>query len=458
MPSLDLPIHGGAARRVGNILAHDAAFSPDGETIAYTHGKGMYLTGRSGAGTREIAALPGTPASPRWSPDGRVLRFSFKDERAAGFALWEMPSNGGPAHPLFEGFRVCSDVMHGSWTRDGSLYMFDCADAAGTNLWGVREGSSPWRGRPQPARLTYSPISLSSPVATADGKRIFALAAARRAELVRYDAGTQSLAPYLSGTQAFMLDFSRDGAWVTYATFNQSGLWRSKLDGSDKRLLVSSPGLVAYPRWSPDGRWIAYCSGVGRSFRIYLIPSSGGSPRELAPGTDNQAHPSWSPDGGTLAFAGAPWLHDFAPGSTAVHLFHLQTRQIETLPGSQGLWSPRWSPDGRYIAAMTADSHKLVAFDLRARKWADLANLAVDYTCWSRDGKYLYLTVNTSGQGLTAYRVCMRDRKIEPVLSLPDVRLPQMFGYWFGLAPDDAPLFLHDRTAGGLYALDWRAG
>ena len=253
----------------------------------------------------------------------------------------------------------------------------------------MREAHSPWRGGRQPTRLTYSPISLSSPVAAADGKRIFALAAAHRAELVRYNTGTQSLAPYLSGTQAFMLDFSRDGEWLTYVTFRQSGLWRSKLDGSGKQQLFSSSGTVVYPRWSPDGRWIAYCSGVGRSSRIYLIPSSGGSPRELAPGAGDQAHPSWSADGGTLAFAGAPWLHSFAPDSTAVHLFHVQTRRIETLPGSQGLWSPRWSPDGRYIAAMTANSHKLVAFDLSARTWAELANLAVDYTCWSRDGRYL---------------------------------------------------------------------
>jgi hypothetical protein len=38
---------------------------------------------------------------------------------------------------------------------------------------------------------------------------------------------------------------------------------------------------------------------------------------------------------------------------------------------------PRWSPDGRYLAAMPADSDKLLLFDFTTRKWAKLAMAAL---------------------------------------------------------------------------------
>ena len=52
--------------------------------------------------------------------------------------------------------------------------------------------------------------------------------------MVRYDSKTKQFLPILGGISAEELEVSPDGQWVTYTTFPESNLWRSKLDGSER--------------------------------------------------------------------------------------------------------------------------------------------------------------------------------------------------------------------------------
>lgn len=103
-----------------------------------------------------------------------------------------------------------------------------------------------------------------------------------------------------------------------------------------------------FPRWSPDGSSIVFCS-LRTDGGLFIVPASGGSPRQL---TDREFDfwPSWSPDGRMIMF--------------------------ERFLGGQGLWTvpaaggtpkritaekldaknPAWSPDGRWIA-FTSEGH-----------------------------------------------------------------------------------------------------
>lgn len=150
-----------------------------------------------------------------------------------------------------------------------------------------------------------------------------------------------------------------------------------------------------------------------------MVSSEGGAAEELLPEAGDQGNPTWSPDGNSLIFAGVPWVKRFAPDSTAIYQMDLRTRKVATLPGSQGLWSPRWSPDGRLLVAEADDSRKL-------------------------------------GEQSALYRVDIRRRVTDRVPMPGGLRQPIILGRWFALAPDDAPLVLHDISVRELFAFDLR--
>ena len=194
-----------------------------------------------------------------------------------------------------------------------------------------------------------------------------------------------------------------------------------------------------------------HCHKAGKPWKIYIVPTEGGAPEQVMTGGRHEGEPTWSPDGNSLAFGCFPWLETGGPGTFSIHVVDLKTRQVSMLAGSEGLYSPRWSPDGRYIAALPADSEKLMLFDLNAKKWSELASALAAYPSWSRDGQYIYFEHPGSDPALLRVRV--RDRKVERVVSLKGMSQTKDWG-WMGLDPDDSPLVLRDVGTQEIYALD----
>ncbi|HEX4485043.1 MAG TPA: hypothetical protein VH088_02180 [Terriglobales bacterium] len=289
-----------------------------------------------------------------------------------------------------------------------------------------------------------------------DGKAIFAIGTSRRAEVVRYDTRNREFVPYLAGNSGEGLAFSHDRQWVTYTSYPDGTLWRSKVDGSERFQLTFPPLRVMLPRWSPDGRQIAFNAALtGAIWNIYLISSEGGTPRQILPSEQSQMDANWSPDGNSLVFASA------SVRDTPVSTIDLKTRHVTTLPGSTGLYSPHWSPDGRYIAAITTTlPHKLMLFDFSTQQWTEAFAFETSYETWSRDGKYIYFQSCSVDDSCHILRFRLRDRGIEKMVDVSNIgRLPaDSAGGWFGLAPDDSPLVARNISTQEIYALemDWR--
>jgi tricorn protease len=94
---------------------------------------------------------------------------------------------------------------------------------------------------------------------------------------------------------------SRDQIAFAYA----GDLWVIPRAGGDARRLTTGLGLEADPRFSPDGRWIAFTANYAGNYDVYLVPAEGGMPRRLTwhPGTDRVA--GWTPDGKRVLFYSA---------------------------------------------------------------------------------------------------------------------------------------------------------
>src|ERR1041385_1466043 len=90
------------------------------------------------------------------------------------------------------------------------------------------------------------------------------------------------------------------GARVAFSYAND--LWVAKLDGSDVRRLTSHPGIEGNPRFSPDGKWIAFSGEYDGNVDVFVVPSEGGVPRRLTwhPGPDIPL--GFTPDGSAVLF------------------------------------------------------------------------------------------------------------------------------------------------------------
>ena len=218
--------------------------------------------------------------------------------------------------------------------------------------------------------------------------------------------------------------------------------------------LTSAPMLAGLPRWSPDGKRIAFVGHVpGRSWKIYVVPVDGGSPERLTEDESPEMDPTWSSDGNSVVFG-----EEYGSSQpTHIYAIDLRTRSVSTLPGSDGLFSPRWSPDGRFITALGPRATKMMLFDEKARKWTQLLNVHVGgYQVWSKDSKHVYIPDTSSDAEMTFYRVRIADHNLERVADfmVPKGFMPGNFGKWSGLAPDGSPLFVRDLSDEEIYALD----
>jgi eukaryotic-like serine/threonine-protein kinase len=449
-----IPTVSGPGHRINDVTSTDAAWLPDGEKIVYASGRTLYVANNNSTGSRPLVNLNGTPSWIRWSPDGNLLRFTVTNPQTNTTSLWEAKSDGSGLHPLLAGWNDPPAECCGAWTRDGKYFVFQSTHNFRSDIWAIQEKPELFRKRdPAPVQLTRGPLNFWGPQPSYDGKKLFAVGVQRRGELVRYDPRSGQFAPYLSGISADTVDFSRDGQWVAYVTVPEGTLWRSKLDGTEKLQLTFSPMVAYLPRWSPDGKRIAFQGiSTGRAWTMYAVSVDGGSLNDIEPWPGD---PSWSADGNSVVFSTSPLVFDpGASNKSTIQIMDLRSRQVTTLPDSEGFYSPRWSPDGRYIAALQADSNTLGIFDLSGKKWSELGKIGVAYPNWSRDSKYIYFRSLPEDQAWLC-RLRIADAKLERLGSLKDIRQTGVFGWWWvGLTPDGSPLLLRDIGTEEIYSLD----
>ena len=468
-PLWTVPILGGSPHHVGNLVASDGAWSPDGQRVAYARRGNLFAAQIDGSGERKLASVPGGIGKIAWSPDAKRIRFSEFDEQRLSRTLWEVSTEEANAHPLFPGWHKPPDECCGKWSTDGKYFVF----YAQGSIWALAERRGLLRrAAPPPVQLTSGPIPFMEVLPSRDGKYLFARGSVPRGELVRYDAPSKRFVPFLSGVSAEFVSFSKDRKWVAYVTGPDGSLWRSRADGTDRLQLVQSSfsssmssSLAAggtqssyafLPRWSPDGTELLYYSlAPGRLPKMYRISASGGQPQELLPNLNQvQGDPNWSADGKRICFGGAGGKATLP--SPNIHILDLETQTVTDVPGSNGYFSPRWSPDGRYLAALSFDSSKLALFDFSAQKWEEILGGALfSFPCWSHDGRYIYCV--QGGRNPAVLRVDFTGRKAQRVVDLKDVHTTGFLGVSLSLTPDDQPLMTRDIGTSEIFRLDWQA-
>jgi dipeptidyl aminopeptidase/acylaminoacyl peptidase len=193
-----------------------------------------------------------------------------------------------------------------------------------------------------------------------------------------------------------------------------SDLWLVETAGGTPFRLTRGPGWDDSPRWSPDGKTIAFISDRDGASQIWLIDPDGGEAFEPASIKGGASGFAWSPDGSKIAFLAQgpkpaeepkPWktpddLIVFDPDVLGTQIFVLDLASREAKPVTRGPFTVvdfSWSPDGTEIAFAAQPSPRIrdmyrtdiFVVDLATGAVRDLVKRAgIDtYPRWSPDGE-----------------------------------------------------------------------
>ena len=445
------PTAGGSAMRVGGVLAQAATWMPDGANILFASGNELKIVQSDRGSVTPFAKLPGRAFSLRWSPDGRLLRFTLMDPSTHIASIWELESGSHSARPLFPSRTDRSFECCGTWTADGKAYVFQASNNFSSDLWELEKG----RGA-VPFQLTNGPLPYSSPVAARSGRQIFFFGADPPFGLQQYAGGEAGFRPapaFLA--EANRVAYSRDRKWVAW-TDPVGKLWRARAaDGSERIQLTPNYLDVFLAQWSPDAsRLVMMARAPGEAWQIYQVDRAGGSPERLFKDARNAADPTWSADGKQLAYGREPDTMGEDSGPHTLAIFDLQGSKARAIPASEGMFSPRWSPDGKWIAALSLDQKKVMLFQVATQSWTELATTSAADPVWSSDSQALYVhAFMTERQPIL--RIAVPGGEVQTVASTADFHAGEPANYFFGgLTPGNEPLVQPRVGTGNLYRLD----
>jgi Tol biopolymer transport system component/serine/threonine protein kinase len=425
-------------------------WSPDGREIAFatqpvfdspydrpTASELWALNVRSGE-TRLIT--PGDAVQPAWSPHGQRVAYWGLVAGGSRRDLWTVPSAGGPSVPVTEDEAI---DWSPAWAPDGRYLYFSSDRGGSMNLWRIAIDEASGRVLGEPERVT-TPAAFAHHVTFArDGSRLAYVSTSLEQELqrVRFDPGSERVigASEPLARDLRRLDFpqvSPDGKWVVYSvTEPQEDLVLSRVDGSGRRALTNDPYRDRRPRFSPDGREIAFYSNRGGHYEVWAVARDGTGLRQLTrdPQRRNARYPVWSPDGSRLLLS-RPGVTGIIVATTG-DLDAPPLDELPPLPGGGTFVPLDWSPDGSLIAGMrvspAGERAGIVLYDLKRRSYASLVGFGT-WPQWLHDGRRLVFQGPSASEGgsdrgyprgESAFIVDRVTGRVREVLAIPEVTI-----------------------------------
>jgi len=258
--------------------------------------------------------------------------------------------------------------------------------------------------------------------------------------------------------------FAREARLVRYPSYSNGriaftylgDIWTADENGQNVQRLTVNKARDAYPRFSPDGKWIAFSSDRNGNLDVFIIAASGGTPKQLTSHSADDTVLGWTPDGRGVLFSsqrgedfmaqlyivsvngGMPWKAGPDMGNAAS--FSPDGKRIAYNPKGQVYWRKYYR--GAYATDVWIE-------DVSSKKFTQLTDFdGLDsWPMWSHDGD-IYFVSDRDGAGLTnIWRIAETGGKAERVTSFKtgDVRFPSIS------ADGRAIVFEHDF---GIWKLD----
>jgi serine/threonine protein kinase len=346
-----VPVLGGAPRKILVDVDSPVAFSPDGSRIAYIRvapekGHVDLLTNNTAGSderlisSRKIGEWYFPLSRLAWSADGKsIVLAAWADQDRSN--LVEVPLAGGPEKVLTT--RNWSVVQDPVWLADHSGLVFTASEAGSNSeqLWLL----------PYPAgearRITNDPNSYRSVSLSADSRMILASQNETTSNLWVAPQGKAELAPRRITSNDKDFDGVEGLAWTpdgriifTSHRSENLDLWITDVDGTNLRRLTHGEGSIYDPSVSPDGRTIVFSSTRSGTACIWKMDIDGGNPVQL---TRNglEFFPKITADGRDVIYGS--WM-----GQGVFKIPLTGGEPIQLL--SDSAFEPSVSPDGKLLA------------------------------------------------------------------------------------------------------------
>jgi Tol biopolymer transport system component len=376
-----VPIQDGEPLRVSSSWGSGAAFSPDGEFIAYVGFRerddlpegaqpwsgDLWVVRSTGGVPVKLTDVDGILSSPVWSPDGRFIAVKGEGNYGRIDGIWVYPlsadaSSAGEPTEIVLPKRPVGRLA--GWTPQNELGVFMETEYHSAIYTVPAPGGRATQVTPEghPYYPRWSP----------DGERIFLrwmrVGADKgptgvRVAYVPAEGGAVVEVPWpgqplMSVVPGGGHNVSPDGEQIVIAaaepaltSVHGGDLWTMPVDGGPLTRLTNDESQERYPCWSPDGQTIAFTddsneeSEDGGFTAIFVVSTTGGEPRQLTSEADSVGDGAiaFSPDGERIAFF----------SGDAIKTVPVQGGQPEVLVAdvTSGMHSHlEWSPDGSKIA------------------------------------------------------------------------------------------------------------
>ena len=317
MDLYEVAVDGGTPIAVTSDGGRDGSYHPNGKTVVYTRGFNtiyhdnyegaanydIYVVDEPGALPRRLTDTAGNERYPFYSEDGKTIYFVAEEKGIAGF--YAMPAEGGERR-LVAAFQ--EDVWRPCPAWDGQTVVFEMAGHLYQTDLAAKE--------PKAKEL---PITVKSDVRHS-GRHVR-----------RITTGPEQV------------HVSPDGTRVAFAVHGD--IWMMPASGGEGVRLTSDKAQEEWPRFSPDGRSIAYQSDKGGSSNLYLLDLKTRQSKQLTNHKANDFFHAWSPDGRSLIFTSE------RSGNRDIWRLDLESGAVDQLtrhPAADD--DATYSPDGRWIA------------------------------------------------------------------------------------------------------------
>lgn len=307
--------------------------------------------------THEKKILPIQGTYPRYSPSGHLLFAREGRLFAVPFDAKRLEVTGSPV-PVLDGVKSSPNSGNASFmvSVTGSL-VYRPQDES------EPEGKLVWVDRKNQVQALLAPSRrYSSPAISPDGQRIaISIFSGNHVDVWVYEIPHGTLTRLTFDENSTAPLWSVDGKRIAFRTTRgvDSGILWKPADGSGtEENLVPRLGLITIPTsWSPDGKFLAYYSiGTDTGRDIFIAPLQGErEPRPFLQTKFDELHPRFSPDGRWIAYTSNE------SGQFQVY--------VQPFPGPGGKWQvsvaggsqPIWARDGRELFYLSPNSDQVMS-------------------------------------------------------------------------------------------------